>query len=147
MACVNETTAALRFFGDDLDPDAISALLGALPTWGRRKGESWVSGRGVQRTARSGQWQLEAARRQPGDLDSQIAELLSPLTTDLVVWKRLAARFSGDIYCGLFMGKSNEGLELRSETLVMIGSRGLLLGFDIYGALPEEDDAPKGETM
>jgi len=38
------------------------------------------------------------------------------------------------------MEESNEGLELRPETLEMMGARGLSLGLDIYGARPEEAD-------
>ena len=71
----------------------------------------------------------------------------SPLTPDTGVWRSLVARFKADIFCGLFMDEGNEGLELRPETLEMIGSRGLSLGFDIYGGpLEEEADEPKGET-
>ncbi len=131
-APVSDTTASLRFFGDDLDPDAISVLLGASPTSSARKGEIWINSRGVKRTARTGRWLLEAVRSQPGDLDNQLVELLSPLTQDIEVWRSLVAQFSGDIFCGLFMEEGNEGVELRAETLVMIGARGLSLGFDIY---------------
>jgi hypothetical protein len=40
----------------------------------------------------------------------------------------------------------NEGLELRPETLEMIGSRGLTVGFDIYCFPLEGADEPKGEA-
>ncbi len=147
MAAVSKTRASLRIFGDDLDPDEISALLGAPPTLSGKKGEVRVDARGVERTARTGRWLLQVTRRQPGDLDGQLVELLSPLTPDTGVWRSLVARFKADIFCGLFMDEGNEGLELRPETLEMIGSRGLSLGFDIYGGpLEEEADEPKGET-
>jgi uncharacterized protein DUF4279 len=81
---------------------------------------------------------LQADPRRPGDLDSQIADLLSPLTADTAIWQRLVAKFEADIFCGLFMEESNEGLELRPETLAMIGSRGLSLGFDMYRQAGEE---------
>jgi len=145
MAAVYETVASLRIFGDDLDPDEISALLGASPTSSARKGEIRVSKSGRERTERTGRWLLEAVYRQPGDLDSQIAELLSPLTGDIAVWRRLVAQFEVDIFCGLFMKESDEGLDLRPETLEMLGSRGLSLGLCIYGPLSEETVEPKGE--
>jgi hypothetical protein len=146
MAAVSRTRASLRIFGDDLDPDEVSALLGTPPTLSGKKGEVWFDKRGVEQTARTGRWLLRVTRRQPGDLDGQLAELLSPLTPDIGVWHSLVARFKADIFCGLFLEESNEGLEIRPETLKMIGSRGLSLGFDIYGAPPEEADESKGET-
>lgn len=146
MAVIGRTRASLRIFGDDLDPGAISALLGALPSSSARKGEIGVSKRGIEQTARTGRWLLEAVRRQPGDLDSQLVELLSPLTHDTDVWRGLVTRFKADIFCGLFIKEMNEGLELRPETLEMIGSRGLRLGFDIYCSPREEFDEPEGET-
>jgi len=146
MAAVSETKASLRIFGDDLDPDGISALLGAAPTSSARKGEATLGGRGIERTARTGRWSLQAAPRRPGDLDSQIVELLSRLTLDIGVWRRLVAQYRADISCGLFMKEVNEGLEFRPETLEMIGARGLKLALDIYCFPPDETDEPKGET-
>lgn len=145
MPDVFETTVSLRFFGDDLDPDEISALLGALPSSSVRKGDISVSKRGIERTARTGRWLLDVVHRQPGDLDGQVVELLSPLTSDTAVWRSLVARFEADIFCGLFMKEHNEGFELRPETLAMIGARGLRLGIDIYGPSPREADEPKGD--
>lgn len=146
MADVSRTRASLRIFGDDLDPDEISALLGAPPTLSGKKGEVRVDQRGVEQIATTGRWLLRVASRQPGDLDGQLVELLSPLTPDTAVWRSLVARFKADIFCGLFLKEMNQGFELRPETLEMIGSRGLPLGFDIYSAPPEETNEPKGET-
>lgn len=147
MSGVGRTRASLRIFGDDLDSDSVSDLLGASPSSSARKGEVWVSKRGIEHTARTGRWLLQVVCRQPGDLDSQLVELLSQLTSDAAVWRSLAARFKADIFCGLFMEESNEGLELRPETLKMIGSRGLSVGFDIYGPPPEAANEPKGEAV
>jgi hypothetical protein len=147
VAGIYRTRASLRFFGDDLDPEAVSALLGASPTSSARKGEAWTSKRGTQETARTGWWLLHVARRQPGDLDRQLVELLSPLTSDTAVWRSLVTRYKADIFCGLFMKDGNEGLVLRPETLAMIGACGLSLGFDIYGAPSGDGDAPEGEKL
>lgn len=140
MARLNETQATLRFLGDDLDPDELTRLLGSAPSEGRRRGEAYRSrGARAERTARTGSWRLRVEKRSPGDLDGQIAELLSPLSRDLAVWRDLSARFQADIFCGLFLDQSNEGIDLSPETLVMIGSRGLTLDFDIYGNSEADD--------
>lgn len=39
MAAVSKTRASLRIFGDDLDPDEISALLSASPTLSGKNGK------------------------------------------------------------------------------------------------------------
>ncbi|MGA8398492.1 MAG: DUF4279 domain-containing protein [Stellaceae bacterium] len=146
MPVISGTRASLRIFGDDLDPDAVSLLLGAAPSVGTRKGETWINKRGIEQTARTGRWLLQAVRLEPGDLDSQLVELLSRLTSDTKVWRSLVTRFKADIFCGLFMKEVNEGFELRPETLEMIGLRGLPLGFDIYCFPQKETGEPKGET-
>lgn len=147
MAGIGRTRASLRIFGDDLDPDAISKLLGASPTLSSRKGGVRIDSRGIEHTERTGRWLLQADCRRPGGLDCQIVELFSQLTSDIAVWRSLAARFKADIFCGLFMEESNEGFELRAETLVMIGSRGLSVDFDIYGPFLEEDVEREGDAI
>ena len=113
MAAVNRTVATLRVSGELLDPDEITAILGALPSASQKKGEIRVGHvSGQTRTIRIGMWRLRAADKIPGDLDEQIGELLSALTADLSVWKKLGERFRLDMFCGLFMNGSNEGLSI-----------------------------------
>ncbi|WP_298163083.1 DUF4279 domain-containing protein [Brevundimonas sp.] len=133
MAGIGRTVLTLRFYGDDLDPAKVTALIGAEPTKTELKGHVWPSGR----VSKAGSWRLSVGDREPGDLDGQIRELFYGLTENLEVWADLSARYDGDLFCGLFMESSNEGLDLEPDTLAMIGSRGLRLGFDIYG--PVED--------
>src|SRR6478752_6540717 len=112
MGQLSKSAASLGFYGDDLDPDQITARLGAAPTFGVAKGGTWVTWRGVEKVAVKGSWRLKADDRQPGDLDGQIMALLAPLTTDLATWRELAARYRGRIFCGLFLDSFNEGLSL-----------------------------------
>jgi hypothetical protein len=134
MGSLHKTAASLRFFGDALDPDEITARLGAPPTVGVRKGGTWTTSTGASKPARTGSWRLETERRWPGDLDGQIAELLNALTDDLTVWRDLTTRFQADLFCGLFLQEGNEGLSLSAETTLSLGERGLVLALDIYGS-------------
>ncbi len=59
------------------------------------------------------------------------------LTNDLAVWKDLSARFNIDLFCGWFMGNSNEGAIVSATTLQRLGERGIELAVDIYA--PEAD--------
>src|SRR5688572_19374032 len=110
MAGLHETAASLRFIGDDLDPDEITARLGAAPTRSVRKGSTRKTKQGADWVERTGSWHLRVSRRRPGDLDGQIAELLGTLSGDLSVWQDLTRRFRADIFAGLFMQEWNEGL-------------------------------------
>ncbi|WP_337243881.1 DUF4279 domain-containing protein [Luteimonas sp. gir] len=138
MGVINHSVATLRFFGDDLVPDQVTALLGAGPTVSYRKGEALIGSRtGIIRTAKTGSWRLSAARREPEDLDAQIMEIFGQLTQDLNAWESLS-HYEPDLFCGLFMGISNDGLPLSAKALLALGQRGVALGLDIYDAGDQE---------
>lgn len=133
MTALHRSAASLGFRGDDLDPDELTAALGGVPTVGVRKGGIWHTSRGAEKIAIRGMWRVETERCEPGDLDSQINALLAPLTRDLKVWCRFAARYEGNIFAGLFLAEWNEGVVLEPATLAALGERGLRLDLDIYG--------------
>jgi hypothetical protein len=133
MGSLHKTAASIGFFGDDLDPVEITTALGAEPTVGVRKGGVWHTKAGAEKVASQGSWRVEAERREPGDLDGQINELLDGLSNDLPAWQSYSKRYRGRVFCGLFLASGNEGLTLRSETLARLGDRGLVVDLDIYG--------------
>ena len=138
MAIISRTVACLRVIGDDLIPADISAKLGCEPTREMIKGKpfSW-NANGKPRIAKSGMWRLEATEREPGDLDSQVSEILDLLTSDLNVWQSFSGKFRMDMFCGVFMEASMEGIGLTADTMLALGQRGIEIDFDIYG--PDED--------
>lgn len=143
MAAFDHSLVTLRFFGDDLLPDEISALLGAIPTASHHKGQELKGGQsGVVRIARTGSWRLSVPRREPENLEAQIFEVLDQLTGDLAIWESLA-RFRPDLFCGLFMGSGNDGVSLSPRALLALGQRGIELGLDIYDAEEEVRNAKR----
>lgn len=136
MAVIGETRLTIRFFGDDLDPEEITARLGCPPSAGAFKGAVTITQRGNERIARTGFWRLSASDRIPGDLDGQVAELVEKLSDDLSVWKELSQRYKADVFCGLFMRDGNEGIGLSVATMENLSARGLAIGFDIYDRDP-----------
>ena len=128
---VDEVTVCLRFFGDDLDPDEVSQALGCQPTHALRKGEP-VPGR-YRRVASTGSWLLEGRPVDPPDVEDTIKGLLARVSSDLGVWRDLTARFSADIFCGLFLEREGRGFELSSSVSAELAARNLPVGFDIYG--------------
>jgi len=81
----------------------------------------------------TGMWRLRATKLAPGDLDAQIEEILSKLSSDMAVWKKLSERYHVDLFCGLFLASGNEGLTISPKSLADLGNRGIELGLDIYG--------------
>ena len=126
------TKVCLRLFGDTLDPDEITRLLGVEPTGRACKGEMQKTPSGRGRVARSGSWRL--ASDSSGDLNTQIEALLARLPSDPSLWRELSQRFSCDVFCGLFISEGNGGTELQPQMLSMLADRGLRLGLDIYTA-------------
>ena len=113
-------------------------MLGAQPSKCVKKGGIWTTPGGIEIVARTGHWNLSAPEESPGDLDRQVTALFSGLSRDLDAWRRLAGRFRGNIFAGLFLSGFNEGLSLSPTTLQAIGQRGLVLDLDIYGGDEQE---------
>jgi hypothetical protein len=138
MTEVQRSTASLRFIGDDLVPDEISARLGASPSISACKGGVLVTPKGRETVARSGIWTLKAPADSSGNLDGQLKALFAGLNSDLGAWQEIAGRYNGHVFSGLFLKNFNEGTTLTPQALSMLGARGLALDLDIYGAGDEE---------
>src|SRR5579884_2737351 len=55
-----KTFASLRFVGERLDPDRVTAILGTAPTTAYRKGEVYKESRGREARGRTGVWLLSS---------------------------------------------------------------------------------------
>ena len=133
MSKIYKSAVGIRFFGETLDPDELTTLLGAEPTRASRTGDINVTSTGKRILARSGSWLIGTDDRTPGDIEAQIAELFAKLSPEIGIWTALSDRFSSDIFIGLFMEAGNEGFELGPESLAEVSARGLRLAFDVYG--------------
>lgn len=128
---------------DDLVPEVLTALLGAQPETGVRKGEAFMSrGRpGTIETARTGMWHFGTGYREPPDIDQQVTELLRQLPESAEIWADLITKydccyvavgvhFSDDSWTG--------GFTLKPNTLRLLGERGLTIDFDMYAPAASE---------
>ena len=141
MTKINRSYATLRISGDDLIPSNISNLLGYESELVQMKGQIFVgkvSGR--ERIAKSGMWRLKANACEPENLDSQVSEILDKLSTDINIWLSLSNKYKIDLFCGIFMEVSNEGMMLSPATLRLLGERNIILALDVYGP---DDGGPK----
>jgi len=133
MAQISKSVASLRISGDNLVPSDITEALGCEPTKSHKKGENIAGKRSENTTiAKNGMWRLIANEQKPENLDAQIIELLGKLSCELEIWREIGSKFKIDLFVGLFMTESNEGMELSPNSLKELGDRGILLGLDIY---------------
>ena len=142
MAQIHHSTACLRIFGDDLIPEEITQALQCTPTIAQRTGEVIRYQSGHERVVKCGNWRLEAAPAEPEDINAQVRWLLSQVESDPNVWESLAQQFDVDIFCGLFMQGSNDGMSLAPDVITLLGERGIPLAFDIYDAGDDDDVMP-----
>jgi Domain of unknown function (DUF4279) len=71
---VDSASATLRIFGETLDPEYISGLLGCSPTRSHKKGD--IVGTRSRATRREGAWLLESRLPETAPLDEQILDVL-----------------------------------------------------------------------
>jgi len=138
MGQIHRSKACLRIFGTELVPEAISQLLRCAPTVAQRTGEVIRYQSGRERVVKCGNWRLEAATAEPEDINGQVRSIFSKVEATPEVWKDLVQRFDVDMFCGLFMQGSNDGFSLAPDVMALLSERGIIIGFDIYGA--DDDD-------
>lgn len=129
MAAIARVRVSLRVFGDSLEPEEVSALLGRDPTRCHRKGDPLGSSGDVEPT---GAWILDSPLPEKAEIEEHIETLLAPLSSDPDEWEQLSARFSASILCSAFMDQYNEGFELSPRAAQSVAERGLVIAFDLY---------------
>lgn len=138
MSAAERSAVTFRIFGDTLVPSEITALLGCEPSRSCSKGDLRLVRGGAHRyIEKSGSWRLSAADRAPEEVAAQVRELLDRLPQDVAVWSRLRERFEMDMFCGVFMGSSNDMLEFPPALLEALAMRGIGLKLDLYDFLRE----------
>ena len=134
---VDKCKASIRFLGEDLDPNQVSAMLKGKPSKSWRKGDLKPSKAFVAKQ-KVGGWILESPEPSKLSLEQKIVQLFEGLTDDLSIWTVLTTRCSADIFCYLEMRCWNRGLSLSPKLMKMISNRNLTLGLDIYYTKDDE---------
>ena len=122
---------SLRIFGDDLDPEGVSALLGGIPSRSHRKGDALD---GDALPAPTGAWVLDTSLPDTAEIEEHVSELFGKLTSDLDEWGTLSARFAVDVRCELEVGDAGEGFDLSPRLAAALGERGVVLSFSMVGS-------------
>jgi Domain of unknown function (DUF4279) len=136
MSAIDNISLAFRIFGDDLEPQEVTSMLGIQPTTSYLKG-GIRKGKRRDYAWKTGGWLLERDFKGV-DVDSAIKTILSELPNDLSCWRRIDERFTMDLYFGLWMSTTNDGFHLDPDTIALLADRRLTVDFDIYIPTMEE---------
>ncbi len=131
MAAIGRVRVSLRVFGDSLEPEEVSALLGRDPTRCHRKGDP-MGGKGVNAVEPTGAWILDSVLSEKAEIEEHVETLLSSVSNDSDEWDQLTSRFSASILCSAFLDQYNEGFEISPRLARSLSDRGLVIAFDIY---------------
>lgn len=130
MGTIARVRVSLRVYGESLEPDEVSALLGRDPTRCHRAGDTTATnGSSVEPT---GAWILDSWVSEKAEVEEHIESLLSVLTNDPDEWENLTSRFSASLLCTVLLDQYNEGFELSPRVSQSLAERGLVVAFDIY---------------
>ena len=131
MAAIARVRVSLRVFGDGLEPEEVSALIGHDPTRCHRSGDP-VGGTGGNAVEPTGAWILDSTLSEKTEIEEHVESLLSVVSNDSDEWEQLTSRFSASILCSAFLDQYNEGFELSPRLAQSLADRGLVIAFDIY---------------
>jgi hypothetical protein len=129
---IDRVRVCLRVSSDQLEPEAVSLVLGVSPTFAARRGDR-RSTRGGESVQRTGVWYVDfTGAPEEWTLGEAIAALLNRLPPEQAVWDVLAEQHYLEIYCGLHLSEWNRGAELAPALLRRLADQHLALSFDIY---------------
>jgi hypothetical protein len=127
---VDESSATLAVYGENLEPQDVTALLGVEPTRAFRKGDK----QGPRSPAMPhGAWFLEVRGIAPAGPDTQLEILLSKLRAPGSVWRELNDRYTVQVRFAVHFEGWNKGFELNKNLTSRLADLGAGLTFDIYG--------------
>ncbi len=130
---IDSVCATLSVYGEQLDPDTITAALGVAPTASYRRGDA-RRGRGMP-AHRGGGWFIERVGDAPQTPESLTRALLENLpSSQAEVWGHLAAHYDTQLHLALYLYSFNRGFTLSSELSWHLAAMRLRVVFDVYAS-------------
>ena len=127
---VDATDVTLGIHGYDLDPDAVTEVMGCPPTRAHRRGDTHSKGRGTY--SRGGAWLYSVHGLEPEEPEAVLRRLLARFPATASFWAPICAQYRVVVGFGLHLSDWNRGFALSPEMLRMLATTGVGLDFDIY---------------
>ncbi len=126
---VEETKISIGIHGPDVDPSAVSELLGVEATSQHRAGEPRKSGP----PWREGAWLFTAEGKAPSGPEEVAEEFLRALPPgDAALWAELRAKYRLLVKVAVFVSGWNRGYAMSEEALQRLSRLAGAADFDIY---------------
>jgi hypothetical protein len=138
MDSLQRAKVSVLIADDNLVPSELTALLGGPPKLGVSKGETFLASHGKQIKAQTGMWQFGSEWESPPQLDRQIGEVLSALTSDMLVWAEVTNRYLCYLSVGGYFHDWTGGMTLGPNTSQLLAERNLSIDFDLYAPAASE---------
>jgi len=134
---VKDATVSFFIRGEDLDPNAITGLLGIEP--------DWSAVRGYQKSPRyrpldRGFWALRREIQDGETAEAALESMVARLPADPELWKDLSSRYSIEAGFGVFLDEWNRGFDLSPSLVRRLSELGASFGCDIYAPDDSESD-------
>ena len=127
---VEGSSVCLIVRGPNLDPAALSAQIGCLPTRAHRRD---VAAQPGMTPSSTGMWSLELRGETSTGPDQLIGRLLSRLPTDPEFWAALTGECDVHLRITMDVREWNKGFELSADTVAAIAGLHTSVIFDVYG--------------
>ena len=138
MDSLQRAKVSVLIADDNLFPSEVTALLGRPPRLGVTKGETFLASHGKHIKAETGMWQFGGEWESPPQLDRQISEVLSVLTSDMLVWAEVTNRYLCYLSVGGYFHDWTGGMTLGPRTSKLLAERNLAIDFDLYARAASE---------
>lgn len=126
---VDESTVTLCVYGEDLDPEAVTKLLGVSPTSSFRRG---YRRKPSARPMPHGAWFLEIRGNAPDGPDVHLRKLLTLLPDSVGIWEELTRLYKVRLSLCLGFSGWNKGFCFPADLIARVAKIGVELDFDVY---------------
>ena len=134
-ARIERSEASLLIYGEELEPEAITKLLGVQPSSTHCKGDQLHhSGPPLER----GVWIHDVEGFAPTEPETLMIELLSKLPEDQELWRQLTEEFDVRLCFVLWLGHWNSAFTISPELVSRIARLNVEITIDIYDDRDDE---------
>jgi hypothetical protein len=133
MSEFSDVLVSFRLLGDDLDPEAVTASLGIVPTSSHAKDSPNPSRNSPNLRHRTGVWLLESALPRTVTIGQHLEFLVDQLERKADSISALGEQgYRVEFVCALFIGAGQEGTIINARLVEAIASFGASLSLSVY---------------
>ena len=129
---IDDASVSLGIYGDDLDPEEITRILGLSPTSSHRRGDRM---RPDGAPFQTGAWGYQVASDDaPEAADLVLGRLLDRLPSDPALWTGLGQQYDIRIFFCIGFEGWNKGFCLSARNIQRSATLGVRVEFDLYAS-------------